>query len=236
MFKILLVAIIIFCKFQTVFGSDTLFLKYKRFVANPKTIENTKTLQLVGVIVNERNDSLEFVLHRIFPDTLRLQIRFEQGYAITVITGNSGWIVDPLQKIFEPREMHPDEIQRIRSNILNLFAFLDPNLFEPVNSWDFDSGDTNYISFGISNSTGDTVNYFFNKFNFSDSYRIIKFYHSPYLFKVVPKNTFAYMGWKVPRQIEVFANGVKRTLMYIVNININGEIDKDLFRLKKLND
>lgn len=194
MFKVILVLFIVFCQFQTGFGSDTLFLKYKRFVANPKSLESIKTMQLVGVIVGERNDSLEFVLHRIFPDTIRLQIRFEEGFAITVITGHSGWIVDPMQKIYEPRQMHIDEIQRIRSNILNLFSFIDPNLLEPVTSWDFDSGDTNYVSFGVCNSTKDTVSYFFNKLNFSDSYRIIKFYHSPYIFKVVPKNTFAYMA------------------------------------------
>lgn len=233
MLKVLLLLFIVWSQLKPAFASDTFFQKYKRYVANPKTIENTKTLQLVGVIVNDKNDSLEFVLHRIFPDTLRLQVRFVDGYAITVITGESGWIVDPMQKILEPREMYPEEIHRVRSNILNLFSFVDPNLLEPVISWDFDSGDTNYVSFGISNKTQDTIYYFFNKLNYSDSYRIIKFFHSPYVFKLIPKNTFAYFGWKVPRQIEIFANDVKRTLMYIVNININGEIDRELFILKR---
>ncbi|MCX7909830.1 MAG: hypothetical protein N2560_10015 [Ignavibacteria bacterium] len=214
-------------------ASDSLYTKYRNFIANPKAVENLRTTQIIGVIVDDKNDSLEFVLHRIFPDTLRLQVRFGETYAITVITSQNGWIVDPMRKIYEPKELLPDEILRIRSNILNLFSFLDPNIFEKVSSWDTQSPDTNYISFGLVNSTNDTIYYYFNKFSYSDIYKVVRFYHSPYTFKIVPKNLFSYSGFKIPRQIEVFANGAKRTLMYIVNININGEIDRNLFILKK---
>lgn len=217
----------------TSFASDTLFHKYKNFVTKPKAIENLRTLQIVGVIVDDRNDSLEFVLHRIFPDTIRLQVRFGETYAITVITGSTGWIVDPMRKIFEPRDLFPEELSRVRSNILNLFSFIDPNVIEDVKSWDLTTNDTNYISFAIINSTQDTIYYFFNKSDFSNNYRVIRFYHSPYTFKVYPKNLFSYNGFAIPRQIEVFANETKRTLMYIVQININGDIDRNLFFLKK---
>lgn len=216
-----------------IYASDTLFARYKLFIAKPKAIEQLKTLQIVGVLVDDKNDSLEFVLHRIFPDTIRLQVRFGQTYAITVITGGTGWIVDPLRKIFEPKELMPDEVLRIKSNILNLFSFLDPNVLENVQSRDLESLDTNFISFEVINSLQDTIYYFFNKREYSDSYRIVRFYQSPYVFKIVPKFLFSYMGFAIPRQIEVFANDRKRTLMYIVNININSDIEKDLFILKK---
>lgn len=219
--------------FNYSFASDTLFNKYKNFIAKPQALESLRTLQIVGVIVDDRNDSLEFVLHRIFPDTLRLQVRFGETYAITVITGSTGWIVDPMRHIFEPKELHSDELLRVRSNILNLFSFLDPNVIEQVKSWDLVPNDTNFLSFAVCNTSQDTIFYYFDKSNFSNNFRIIRFYLSPYTFKVYPKNLFSYNGFAIPRQIEVFANETKRTLMYIVQININGEIDRNLFILKK---
>jgi len=231
--RILLIAIFSFFWVCTTFASDTLFAKYKRFIAKPEAAKNLKTLQIVGVIVQNNNDSLEFVLHKVFPDTLRLQVRFGDTYAVTVITSQTGWIVDPMRQIIEPKELLPDELRRVKSNILNLFAFIDPCIWDSVNSWDVYNPDTNYISFALINSTQDSIVYVFNKKDFSDNYRLLRFYHSPYLFKLMPKNFFSYMGFSIPRQIEVYVNDLKKTLMYIVNININGEIDRDLFRLKK---
>lgn len=231
--RVVLAFVLIFFSLNGVYGSDTLFAKYKIFIAKPKAIENLRTLQLVGVIVDDKNDSLEFVLHRILPDTLRLQVRFGKTHAITVICGQTGWIVDPMRNIFDPKELHPDEIWRIRSNILNLFSFIDQNLIEQVKSWDKVGPDTNYISFAVENSTKDTIYYYFNKSNYSDNYRIINFFHFPYTFKVIPKSFFAYMGWSIPRQIEVYANEIKKTILFLVNININGHIDRNLFLLKK---
>ncbi|MGB9771774.1 MAG: hypothetical protein ACPLX7_07340 [Candidatus Kapaibacteriota bacterium] len=232
--KLFCVAFAICLYFTTsCFASDSLFVRYKAFVAKPGSIQKLKTLQIVGVLVSDRNDSLEFVLHRIFPDTIRLQVRFGDTYAITVITAETGWIVDPTRKIFEPKELLRDEVQRIKSNILNLFGFLDPNVLDSVRARNVANPDTNYVSFEVINSTLDTTYYFFHKKDFSDSYRIVRFYHSPYYFKIIPKLLFSYMGFAIPRQIEVFANEKKRTLLYIVNININSDIERDLFILKK---
>ena len=214
-------------------ASDTLFPKYKNFIANPKALSELKNYQIVGVIVDEKNDSLEFVMHRILPDTLRLQVRFGEQYAITVINSKTGWIVDPTRAIFQPQELHPEEISRVKFNILYLFSFFDENLFEPVRSEDRENPDTTFISFIAVNSNKDTTFYNFSKVNFSDIYKIVKFYHSPYTFKIIPKYFFNFKGLVIPRVIEVVSNNTKKTILYIVNININTDIDRNLFFFKK---
>ncbi|MEJ5287599.1 MAG: hypothetical protein WHV60_10360 [Bacteroidota bacterium] len=231
--KQILVILFVYIVGTFAFASDTLFTRYKYFIAKPKAIETLNTVQIIGVLVDDKNDSLEFVLHQILPDTLRLQVRFGETYAITVITGQTGWIVDPTRKIYQPKELLPDEISRTKSNILNLFSFLDPNVFDNVQSRDIESLDTNYISFEVINTTQDTIYYFFNKHDPTDGFRIVRFHLSPHFFKIIPKFLFSYAGFAIPRQIEVIANEKKRTLMYIVNINFNSEIDRDLFLLKK---
>lgn len=215
------------------FSSDTLFPRYRNFFANPTALNELKNYQIVGIIVDEKNDSLEFVIHRILPDTLRLQIRFGTQYAITVITGNTGWIVDPTKGMLQPRELHPEEISRMSSNILSLFSFFDPNIFDNVKSTDLASLDTSYISFQIINSNNDTTTYFFNKVNFSDIFKVVKFYLSPHTFKIIPKFFFNFKGFSIPRVIEVIANNSRKTILSIVNININTEIDSNLFNFKK---
>ncbi len=215
------------------YTSDTLYPRYKNFLANPTALKALKNYQIVGIIVDEKNDSLEFVIHRILPDTIRLQIRFGTQYAITVITGETGWIVDPTQGIIQPRELHPEEISRMSSNILSLFSFFDPNIFDNVKSTDLTSPDTSYISFLIINSHSDTTTYFFNKVNFSDIFKVVKFYLSPHTFKIIPKFFFNFKGFSIPRVIEVIANNSRKTTLSIVNININTSIDSNLFNFKK---
>lgn len=230
--KLLYIIVILFCVVEAR-PSDTLFPKYKNFVANRKALGELKNYQIVGVIIDEKNDSLEFVIHRILPDTLRLQIRFGEQYAITVINSNTGWIVDPTRKIYQPQELHPEEVSRIKFNILYLFGFFDENLFEPVSTEDWANPDTSFVSFVAVNSNKDTTFYNFGKVNFSDIYKIVKFYHSPYTFKIIPKYFFNFKGFVIPRVIEVVSNNTKKTLLYIVNININTDIDRNLFFFKK---
>lgn len=214
-------------------GTDTLFHKFRNFIAKPQDLAKAYRLQIIGVITDESKDSLEFVYHRIFPDTLRLQIRFGNDYAITVITHDSGWTVDPTRKIFEPTELFPEELKRMRSNILNLFSFFDENLIQRFKSVDLPSTDTAYVSFQVVNRDNDTIRYFLQKANAVTFYKEIKFYQSPYIFKIYPKEFFVYEGIKIPRTLEIVSNDKKKTKLVIVNIRYNPDFDKNLFFYKK---
>lgn len=210
-------------------NADTLFNKFRNFIGKQQDLIKAYRLQIIGVITDGGKDSLEFVYHRIFPDTLRLQIRFGNEYAITVITHNSGWTVDPTRKIFEPTELFPDEVKRMRSNILNLFSFFDENLIQHFKSADLPSSDTAYVSFQIINSDNDTIRYYLQKANTVSFYKEIKFYQSPYVFKIYPKDFFVYEGVKIPRTLEIVSSDKKRTKLVIVNIRYNPDFDKNLF-------
>jgi hypothetical protein len=214
-------------------GSDTLFHKFRNFIGKPQDLTKAYRLQIIGVITDGSKDSLEFVYHRIFPDTLRLQIRFGNEYAITVITHDSGWTVDPTRKIFEPAELFPEEVRRMRSNILNLFSFFDENLIQRFKSADLPSSDTAYVSFQIINTDNDTIRYYLQKANAVAFYKEIKFYQSPYVFKIYPKDFFVYEGIKIPRTLEIVASDKKKTKLVIVNIRYNPDFDKNLFFYRK---
>lgn len=214
-------------------ATDTLFNKFRNFIGKPQDLIKAQRLQIVGVITDGSKDSLEFVYHRIFPDTLRLQIRFGNEYAITVITRDSGWTVDPTRKIFEPTELFPEEVKRMRSNILNLFSFFDENLFQRFKSSDLPSSDSTYASFQIINTDNDTIRYYLQKSNAVTFHKEIKFYQSPYVFKIYPKDFFVYEGIKIPRTLEVVSSDNKKTRLVIVNIRYNPDFDRNLFFYKK---
>lgn len=230
----IIIMLFIFCRdsfgFET---TDTLFQKFRNVIVKPNDFIKAYRFQIIGVIVDDNKDSLEFVYHHIFPDTLRLQIRFGKDYAITVITHDSGWTVDPTRKIFEPTELFPEELKRMRSNILNLFSFLDENLINHYKSTDLVSNDTDYVAFQVINNENDTIKYFLRKSNTINYYKEIKFYQSPYVFRVFPKEFFTYEGIKIPRTLEITSNDKKKTKIVIVNINYNPEFDKNLFFYKK---
>lgn len=231
---IILIGIVLFS--YSGFGaesSDTLFHKFRDFIGKPQDLIKAQRLQIIGVITDGSKDSLEFVYHRIFPDTLRLQIRFGNEYAITVITRDSGWTVDPTRKIFEPTELFPEEVKRMRSNILNLFSFFDENLIQRFKSVDLPSADSTYVSFQVTNSDNDTIRYFLQKSNAVTFYKEIKFYQSPYVFKIYPKDFFLYEGIKIPRTLEIVSSDKKKTKLVIVNIRYNPELDKNLFFYQK---
>ncbi|MCX7879679.1 MAG: hypothetical protein N2517_03370 [Ignavibacteria bacterium] len=213
--------------------NNTLFESYKNFLAKPSALNSLKNYQIIGVIINENNDSLEFVLHRLLPDTLRLQVRFDNIYAITVVKGTIGWIVDPTRNIYQPTDLHPEEVVRTKSNILSLFSFFDNNIFEQLKILDNQKEDVEYHSFSIVNLTNDTTTYFLSKKNELDIYKLVSFYQSPFTFKIIPRNFFQYKGFAVPRTLEIIANNSKKTIVQIVSININSEIDKNLFFYNK---
>ncbi len=211
----------------------SVFEKFRNIVGGKSNFAKVQQYLIIGVIVDNEKDSLEFVLHRILPDTLRLQVRYNDVYAITVITKNTGWTVDPTRKIYEPTELFPEEIIRMKSNILTLFSFVDENLFANSETYEFQPNDTNYLAFKVITEPRDTISYFIKKSEQFEFFKEVKFKNMPYVFKIYPSEFFVYEKLLIPRTIVVNFNDIKKTKMYIVNINFKPDIDPNLFIFKK---
>lgn len=214
--------------------ANSLFINFRKFFAGNTEWQNLKAYQIIGIIENDHNDSLEFVLQRIIPDTLRLQVRFpEEVYAITCITSNTGWIVDPTRKIFSPIDLHPEEIIQMKAKILNLFAFIDENLISEAQLEEISTNDTNTIGFKIIDKQKNQIIYNLKKSTKIDFYKEIKFYGTNFDFRLIPTDFFSYQGIKIPRKIEVISNQSKKTYLSILNISFDPKFEKNLFFYSK---
>lgn len=215
-------------------NGDTLFSTFKKFMFGNSDSQNLKSYQIVGIIETDQRDSLEFVLQRIIPDTLRLQIKFPQdNYAITCITSNSGWIVDPTRKIFEPTDLHPEEINFIKTNILTLFSFIDENLLFTQNITELTFGNSDTLGFELIDKQHNEISYFIKKTGLFEYYKEIKFHVGNYFFQIFPSEFFSYQEFKIPRKIKVISNNIKKTILTIQSINFDPKFEKNLFYYNK---
>lgn len=210
--------------------ADSVFLNYKSFIANDTVWTHLKSYQIIGIIQTDTDDSLEFVLQRIIPDTLRLQIKFSsQNYAITCITSQNGWIVDPTRQIFDPTDLHPEEIIHMKSNILNLFSFIDENLISHQTLHEISTNDSNLFGFRVIDNNKNEISYFISKTFKIDIIKEIKFKGSNFLFRLKPTEFFVYNGFTIPRKIQIIVNNTKKTNLIIQNIIFNPNLDNNLF-------
>ncbi|MGQ9820056.1 MAG: hypothetical protein ACUVQ1_09085 [Candidatus Kapaibacteriales bacterium] len=213
-------------------SEDSLFTKFKKFIFGNLDRQSLKSYQIVGIIETDQNDTLEFVLQRIIPDTLRLQVKFpHDNYAITCITSNSGWIVDPTRKIFEPTDLLPEEINYMKSNILTLFSFIDENLLFASKAVVLSFGNSDTLGFKVIDKLNSEISYLFKKTNVLDYYKEVNF--GKYHFQIIPSGFFSYQDFKIPRAIQIISNQIKKTNLIIQNINFEPKFERNLFFYKK---
>lgn len=233
--KIFFILLLVVCPYHILFANgDTLFSTLKKLMFGNTDLQNSKSYQIVGIIETDQRDTLEFVLQRIIPDTLRLQVKFpNDNYAITCITSNSGWIVDPTRKIFEPTDLHPEEVNFMKTNILALFSFIDENLLITQKVLHLSSSNSDTLGFQIIDKQHNEISYFIKKTSIFEYYKEVKFNVGNYYFQIFPSEFFSFQEFKIPRKLQVISNKIKKTILTIQNINFDPKFEKNLFYYNK---
>lgn len=215
-------------------NADTLFSTFKKLMFGSTVWQNPKSYQIVGIIETDQKDTLEFVLQRIIPDTLRLQVKFpHNNYAITCINSNSGWTVDPTRKIFEPTDLYPEEINFMKTNILILFSFIDENLLFTQEVTYLSPSNSDTLGFKIIDKQHNEISYFIKRASTLEYFKEVKLNIKNYHFQIFPSEFFSYQEFKIPRKIQVFSNNFKKTILIIQNINFEQKFKRNLFFYNK---
>lgn len=199
---------------------------------------NLKSLRVVGKIVSE---GVEFptVFTWKAPDKFKFQNMLGGNEAVTVLVADSGWMIDPTNKIFEPVKLTEKEFDQMKPLMLSIFNYLNYDLYRYMIHYDEQtsmkpatSSDSSNFIIKLDDGHGNSIEYYFDNTTFLDTKHEITLSYLPVPLHITFKDYFTLDGVTLPRTIESQVGDSRKAKVTIDNIKIDTEISDDIFKIK----
>ena len=202
-----------------------------------KMLNAVSAIKLIGTLeTNGKSYKLLFV--KKMPDKMRFQVDMNGTPGVTVFSGDSGWIFDPIQGLYEPQKLTPVEVMQKKPLIKYLMVFFDDLLLNYksekckvsyIGKEKID-GNTAYKIL-VMMQDGTVITYYIDSKTFLDYHHKVLFPDLNVIFDIELSQFVFVEGLNIPLVIESKVKNQSMTKVTIETVKINPKLNDQYFKM-----
>jgi len=237
----IILSLLVFCVFSAQINAQTAEEIIKKHIEarGGEFLKSVHSIKLVGKLeTSGRSYKLLFI--KKMPDKIRFQVDMNGTPGVTVFTGDSGWIFDPSQGLYEPRKLSLAEVKQKKPLITYLMVFFDDLLLNYKNrkckvSYIGKEKINNHTAYKIlvMMQDGTIITYYIDTKTYLDYRHKVLFPDLDVVFDIELSQFVFVEGLNIPLVFESKVKDQSMTKVTIETIKINPELNDKYFSIPK---